>query len=88
MPVWRKASLCLVRSLVPPAREKYSPPDREVGMVMSGIVGGWTGRAGELASTEYRPSSLGVVMLFARDCGRGGWGISRRRGANGKMGRG
>jgi hypothetical protein len=37
---------------VPPASEKYSPPDNEVGIVMSGIVGGFTPVFGVFASTE------------------------------------
>lgn len=35
----RKAVFWRVVSLVPPARAKYSPPERVVGMQISGILG-------------------------------------------------
>jgi hypothetical protein len=53
-------------SSVPPAREKYSPPDKDVGMQMRGIAGGFTPVLGVLASIEYPARSLGSIMLFAR----------------------
>lgn len=43
MPGWRKACLCyVVMSSVPPAKEKYSPPEREVGMHIRGTDAGLT----------------------------------------------
>lgn len=42
MPEWRKPCFCFVESSVPPAKEKYSPPERLVGMVIRGTVGSFT----------------------------------------------
>ena len=66
IPECKKPCLWFVLSSVPPAREKYSPPDRLVGIVMSGTVGSDTRRGMFVLSTEYRVSSSGVEMLFAR----------------------
>jgi hypothetical protein len=52
MPECRKPCLWLVESSVPPAKEKYSPPDRLVGMVMSGTVGCFTFDGISMLSTE------------------------------------
>lgn len=53
MPEWRKPCFCCVESSVPPASEKYSPPERLVGMVTSGIVGWLMVDGGLLLPTAY-----------------------------------
>jgi hypothetical protein len=68
MPECRKPCLWLVESSVPPASEKYSPPERLVGMVMSGTVGCLTSVGGAVLSSEYCASCSGEVMVFARHC--------------------
>jgi hypothetical protein len=52
IPGYRKACLWCVVSSVPPAREKYSPREMEVGMQIRGIVGGLTFVGGVGSSTE------------------------------------
>lgn len=66
MPECKKATFCCVASLVPPARAKYSPPERVVGMHISGIEGRkiWDGGFG--APRAKVESWDGVEMLFAR----------------------
>jgi hypothetical protein len=82
MPECKKPCLWFVESSVPPASEKYcqhleerivdsgdqhtSPPDRLVGMVMRGTVGSLMFSGMSWLSTEYRASSFGSLMLFAR----------------------
>ena len=66
MPECRKPCLWFVLSSVPPAREKYSPPLRLVGMVMRGTVGSATLVGMLVLSTEYLASWSGVEMLLAR----------------------
>lgn len=63
-----KLALWWVRGSVAPAREVYSPPEREVGMVMTGMVAGCTCWVGEWdwASRVRVEREVRVVVLLAR----------------------
>lgn len=65
MPECKKPCLWCVLSSVPPAREKYSPPESDVGIVMRGTVGSATLVGILVLSTEYFASCSGVDMSFA-----------------------
>lgn len=66
MPECRKPIFCLVASLVPPARAKYSPPERVVGMQIRGIAGREMCKGGLGAPRAKGERCEGVEMLFAR----------------------
>jgi len=73
MPECRKPCLWFVESSVPPAREKYSPPDKLVGIVISGTVGCFTSDGMSVLSTEYRASCFDSLISFAKH-----WRVSSR----------
>ena len=57
-------SLWDVRLSVAPAKGEYSPPDREVGMLMTGIIHGF--RFGVLAVRHNLARPSNVETLFAK----------------------
>jgi len=65
---WLKEALWLVRLSVAPAKGEYSPPEREVGMLMMGMEHGL--RLAVCASAVRAERSSRVEALFARACVR------------------
>jgi hypothetical protein len=65
IPECMKPILWFVASLVPPPRAKYSPPESDVGIQISGTVGSLTSLGGSSLSKEYLPSSSAEPMSFA-----------------------
>lgn len=62
-----KRTLWLVRVSVPPAKEEYSPPEREVGMLITGMQQG-LGDLGLDSAVRFE-RSVSVWTLFASACG-------------------
>lgn len=60
---WEKAALWLFRKSVAPAKGEYSPPEREVGMLITGSVGGF--KLGVWTSVVSFARSSRIVALFA-----------------------